>query len=61
MKIEPPLCVDLDGTLIRGDCLYAAMAWQLRHQPVKFFTTLMVYFTQGRAAYKKAAGRGDGF
>ena len=29
-----PLCVDLDGTLIRTDTMWEAMVWLLKHNPL---------------------------
>ncbi len=61
MKNEPPLCVDMDDTLIRGDCLFSAMAWLLRRKPFSFFFSLCAYAKSGRAAYKRYLAENTNF
>lgn len=50
---EPPLCVDLDGTLIDGDTLYLAVAQLARERP---WAILFLPFAllRGRARLKRA-------
>jgi len=38
---EAPLCVDLDGTLVKTDCLWEALAQMLFHQPPRLAGILM--------------------
>ena len=52
MAIEPPLCVDLDGTLLRTDLLYEALSVLLRQQPLLVFFLLIWLFTGGKARLK---------
>jgi len=47
-----PLCVDLDGTLIRTDVLSEALLVYLKKSPWKIFHILW-WFSQGRAMLKK--------
>jgi len=48
-----PLCVDLDGTLVRGDCLFAALFWLLKHKPLRLPGLFFVLLKRGRAAFKR--------
>ena len=47
-----PLCVDLDGTLLRGDLLWESLALLLRDKPWLVFA-LPVWLMAGRAALKR--------
>lgn len=49
---ETPLCVDLDGTLIRTDVLWESMLLLLRGNPL-FLFLLPIWFARGRANLKK--------
>ncbi len=53
---EPPLCVDLDGTLLQTDHLYEALLLLVKRSP---FSLLLLPFwlLQGRAAFKEQVGR----
>lgn len=59
--MRPPLCVDLDGTLIRTDLLYETLLAALRRRPWVLLL-LPVWLLGGRAALKRrlaeAAGSG---
>ena len=52
MAIEPPLCVDLDGTLLRTDLLYEALSVLVRQQPLLVFVLPFWLFTGGKARLK---------
>src|SRR5947208_46293 len=47
-----PLCVDLDGTLIKSDLLFESLAWLLKRKP---WLVLLVPFwsLRGRAVLKR--------
>ncbi|MEO0454693.1 MAG: haloacid dehalogenase-like hydrolase [Verrucomicrobiota bacterium] len=47
-----PLCVDLDGTLIRNDTLWVSMACLIRTSPVNLFLIPWWYLRSGRAMMK---------
>jgi len=47
-----PLCVDLDGTLIRTDTMWEAMVWLLKHNPLRFFS-FFIWWAGGRAHLKR--------
>ncbi|MEJ5329227.1 MAG: UbiA family prenyltransferase [Desulfobaccales bacterium] len=49
---EPPLCVDLDGTLVRTDTLLESLLILLKSRPWLFFL-LPIWLLQGRAATKR--------
>jgi phosphoserine phosphatase len=49
---EPPLVVDLDGTLLRTDSLYESTAVLLRQRPSLLFA-LPAWLRRGRAALKR--------
>src|SRR5208282_3438587 len=51
-----PLCVDLDGTLIKTDLLWESLAQLLRRNPFQFFPVL-VWWTRGRAFLKQQLAR----
>jgi apolipoprotein N-acyltransferase len=54
---EVPLCVDLDGTLIKTDLLWEYLARYLRRNPLAIFAVLW-WWSRGRARLKqKLAGR----
>ena len=48
---QVPLCVDLDGTLIRSDLLAEALLRFVRHHPLRLFS-LLGWLLQGRAVLK---------
>ncbi|HEX7121129.1 MAG TPA: haloacid dehalogenase-like hydrolase [Gemmatimonadaceae bacterium] len=48
---EPPLCVDLDGTLIAGDTLLISLGLLLRRQPWRI-PEVCARVVRGRAAFK---------
>lgn len=48
---EPPLCVDLDGTLIDGDTLVISLRTLLRREPWRF-PAVCARMLRGRAAFK---------
>ncbi len=50
-----PLCVDLDGTLVRSDTLWETILQLARHRPAKIVPLLAAYFRGGRSAFKSAA------
>ena len=52
----PPLCVDLDGTLIRGDSLHEALVAALRRAPW-LALALPFWLLRGRAALKLEVAR----
>lgn len=52
----PPLCVDLDGTLIHGDTLIHSLKALLARQPWQAFP-LAAELLDGRAAFKDAVAR----
>jgi phosphoserine phosphatase len=49
---SPPLCVDLDGTLIAGDTLYISLARLARERPWAMFS-LPAALAGGRARFKR--------
>lgn len=49
---QPPLAVDVDGTLLRGDLLAESALAYLRANPLRIFTVLM-WMLQGRAVLKR--------
>ena len=53
---QPPLCVDLDGTLIRTDCLQEAFLSAFKRNPLLLFAALALLF-KGKAALKTALSR----
>jgi 4-hydroxybenzoate polyprenyltransferase len=48
---EPPLCVDLDGTLVRSDLLFESLLALLRRRPL-FSLWLPLWWARGRARLK---------
>jgi 4-hydroxybenzoate polyprenyltransferase len=46
-----PLCVDLDGTLVKSDTLYDSVLALLRHRPLAFFS-FFLWTLKGKAAFK---------
>jgi len=60
MSAEPPLCVDLDGTLLRTDLLLEGLAVLLRKNPLFLFYIPMWLFRGGKARLKsEVASRVD--
>jgi 4-hydroxybenzoate polyprenyltransferase len=53
---EPPLAVDLDGTLIRTDLLWESFVVVLRRQPLALLR-VPFWWAQGRARLKQELGR----
>ena len=51
-KTDLPLCVDLDGTLIRSDMLFEALCLLVRQMPLVVFL-LPIWLMRGKA-YMKA-------
>ena len=52
-RVQPPvLCVDLDGTLIRGDVLWECVLVLLKTKPI-FLFMLPVWLLSGRASFKR--------
>lgn len=54
---EPPLCVDLDGTLIAGDTLALSVTALMRRRPWSLVPAMLALATRGRAAFKGAVVR----
>ncbi|MBW2233578.1 MAG: hypothetical protein JRH17_24625, partial [Deltaproteobacteria bacterium] len=50
----PPLFVDLDGTLLRGDSLWESLAQLLRKQPATLLLRAPFWLLRGRAGFKAA-------
>jgi len=48
---EPPLCVDLDGTLVRTDLLLESLVQLIKRNPL-FLFRLPLWLLKGRAAFK---------
>jgi 4-hydroxybenzoate polyprenyltransferase len=53
---EPPLCVDLDGTLLQNDHLYEALLLLVKCSPLSVLM-LPFWLLQGRASFKKQVSR----
>jgi 4-hydroxybenzoate polyprenyltransferase/phosphoglycolate phosphatase-like HAD superfamily hydrolase len=53
---EVPLCVDLDGTLVKTDCLWEAAVQILFHHPLRLVGILLGCW-QGKAWIKRQLGR----
>ncbi|HXR48155.1 MAG TPA: apolipoprotein N-acyltransferase [Candidatus Limnocylindrales bacterium] len=53
---QVPLCVDLDGTLIKTDLLWESLARLLRRNPLQVFPALF-WWTRGRAFLKQQLAR----
>ncbi len=59
MPQQPPLCVDMDGTLVRGDTLYEILFACLRRHPL-ILLRLPFWLLKGKAVLKaKLAQAGD--
>lgn len=56
MPQQPPLCVDMDGTLVRGDTLYELFFACLRRHPL-FLLRLPFWLLKGKAALKAELAR----
>lgn len=54
--IAPPLCVDLDGTLLKTDLLWETLVALLKREPLAFFR-LPVWLASGRAHLKRELAR----
>ena len=58
-RLDIPLCVDLDGTLLHSDTLWESLLFVLKKNPLMIFA-LILWFFQGRAYFKaKIAERVD--
>ena len=57
---QPPLCVDLDGTLIASDSLFESFLTLLRESPVQAIKSLWS-LKKGKAAFKEAVVSGIDF
>ncbi|MDR3453524.1 MAG: UbiA family prenyltransferase, partial [Rhodoferax sp.] len=53
---SPPLCVDLDGTLVKSDTLFDALCQFVRHQPLQIWR-LCLWLAAGRARLKIEVAR----
>ena len=51
-----PLCVDLDGTLIRTDTMWESMRWLMKRNPLHFFQ-FFIWWAGGRAHLKHHLAR----
>src|ERR1700742_2476966 len=49
---QPPLCVDLDGTLIRGDLLLESLVLLLKRNPLYLFLAIGWLLSGGKAGLK---------
>jgi hypothetical protein len=58
--IQPPLCVDLDGTLISGDMLMETAVHLLRHRPIDLLRAPFWLASGGRAGLKKQVAERGG-
>ncbi len=56
MPQQPPLCVDMDGTLVRGDTLYELLFACLRRYPLMLLR-LPFWLMEGKAALKAHLAR----
>lgn len=52
IKNDKPLCIDLDGTLIRTDCLFETLVGTIRENPATAFQ-VPGWFAQGRPKLKE--------
>ena len=52
VKLEPALCVDMDGTLIRTDSLHEHLLLLLKTRPLELFSTGLA-LSRGIAAFKR--------
>jgi len=55
-ETQVPLCVDLDGTLIKTDLLWESLAQLLRRNPFQLFPVL-IWWLRGRAFLKQQLAR----
>ena len=51
-RLQPVLCVDLDGTLIRSDLLLESMLLLLKRNPLYLFAAVVWLFSGGKARLK---------
>lgn len=51
--VSLPICVDLDGTLVRDDTLWILMRLLVKQRPFFFVQLLWIFLLRGRAAFKK--------
>jgi len=52
-RLTPPLCVDLDGTLIRSDLLLESLLLLLKRNPLYLFAAVLWLFRRGKAGLKE--------
>lgn len=50
--IDVPLCVDLDGTLVKSDTLYDSLCILLRQRPLALLQVPFLWWSRGKAAVK---------
>ena len=55
VAVDPPLCVDLDGTLVKSDTLIDSLLMLARSHPAAFFCTPL-WACKGRAFLKGQVG-----
>ena len=48
-----PLCVDMDGTLLKADTLHEIVIYLLLHHPFFLIYCIWFLFTQGKASFKQ--------
>jgi hypothetical protein len=56
IDLHVPLCVDLDGTLIRTDTMWVSMRWLLARNPLRL-VSFFVWWSAGRAHLKRQLAR----
>ena len=56
VELSPPICVDLDGTLIKSDSLFEGVCQFMRRNPARFWQ-LGVWLAGGRAHLKAEVAR----
>ena len=54
--LQVPLCVDLDGTLIRCDTMWVSLRWLLKRNPIRM-VSFLVWWASGRAHLKRQLAR----
>lgn len=54
-KTLTPLCVDLDGTLVRTDTLWETVLQLVKQSPLAIITLLIAYIRGGRSGFKSTA------
>ena len=56
VSVEPPLCVDLDGTLVKSDTLLDGLCQFARRQPLQIWR-VPLWLAGGRARLKLEVAR----